>query len=138
MLSYRRALLIALLATAVTAAVELISDLLVVANPRWMFIDETAMAVLVGGLVIIFERWRSRHVAERLRIIRDMNRYVRNELQVLVAASQSLGNSQSVSEIERAVDRIDWALREVLPGKCIPRENTPPLPFQKADLDRSA
>ncbi len=138
MLSYKRAFLLAVMATAMTVSIELFSDLLVVAHPRWMLIDEAAMAILVGALVIMFERWRARHVAERLRIIRDMNRYVRNELQVLVAASHGLANTQSIAQIERAIGHIDWALREVLPGKVIPKETTSPVTFPNFKFDRPA
>jgi acyl-CoA reductase-like NAD-dependent aldehyde dehydrogenase len=138
MLSYKRAFLLAMMATAITVSIELFADLLVVAHPRWMLIDEAAMAILVGALVIVFERWRARHLAEQLRIIRDVNRHVRNELQVLVAASHGLANGESVAQIERAIDHIDWTLREVLPGKVIPKETTPPMTFPNVKFDRPA
>ena len=63
-----------------------------------------------------YERERSRFLAEKLRVIREMNAFVRNELQIL-SASQEHPDKTRVNTIERSVERIDWALRELLPGK---------------------
>jgi hypothetical protein len=48
-------------------------------------------------------------------VIRDMNAFVRNELQVLYACLEHPEKAR-VPTIERSVQRIDWALRELLPG----------------------
>ena len=63
-----------------------------------------------------YERERSRFLAEKLRVIREMNAFVRNELQILYA-SQEHPDKTRVNTIERSVERIDWALRELLHGK---------------------
>jgi hypothetical protein len=44
-----------------------------------------------------------------------MNRYIRNELQVIVSVTPEHG--ARAETIGQCVDHIDWALRELLPGK---------------------
>jgi hypothetical protein len=74
------------------------------------------MAVFSALLVYRYERERSLFLEEKLRVIRDMNAFVRNELQVLYASLEH-PKEQSMQTIERSVERIDWALRELLPGR---------------------
>ena len=66
-------------------------DLLVVRYPGWIVGDALALGTLVGLLVFGYEYRRSRAIAEKIRIIRDMNCYMRNELQVIVAATPEHG-----------------------------------------------
>jgi hypothetical protein len=114
------------------------ADLILLRYPKWIGVDEFAMALVVGALVFGFEHLRNRVLGERLRVIRDMNRYVRNELQVLLAAANSGLGTTSAGEIERCVDHIDWALRELLPGKTTLGDEKPPLPFPARKIDRPA
>ena len=62
------------------------------------------------------ERLRRNTVRERLRTIADMNHHIRNALQVITYASATQKNTESVELIRSSVERIEWALREVLPG----------------------
>ena len=61
------------------------------------------------------ERLRREFVRERLRTIAEMNHHIRNALQVITYATAASKND-SVEMIRNAVERIEWALREVLPG----------------------
>lgn len=61
------------------------------------------------------ERVRRDLVRERLRTIADMNHHIRNALQVITYASAAR-QADSVEMIRDSVERIEWALREVLPG----------------------
>jgi hypothetical protein len=45
--------------------------------------DDLILAVLAALVVYQYEREPSRLLAEKLRVIREMNAYVRNELQIL-------------------------------------------------------
>ncbi len=94
------------------------SDVVLIHHPRWLLADDLILAAIAGCLVYLYERERSRLLAEKLRVIRDMNSFVRNELQIVYA---SLANPREprVHEIEKSVQRIDWALRELLPGTQI-------------------
>jgi len=91
------------------------SDLIVVRHASWIIGDDLIMAGAAGVVVFLYERERSRFLSEKLRVIRDMNSFVRNELQVLYACLDNPEKTR-VSAAERSVERIDWALREMLPG----------------------
>lgn len=52
----------------------------------------------------------------RLEVIRLMNHHVRNSLQVISAANSALQRGELATKVEEAVERIEWTLREVLPG----------------------
>ncbi|MGB7553186.1 MAG: hypothetical protein WBM04_02360 [Candidatus Korobacteraceae bacterium] len=75
---------------------------------------------LVAGFLFFslsnHERLRRKLVRERLRTIAEMNHHIRNALQVITYASASKTESRSVDLIRDSVERIEWALREVLPG----------------------
>ena len=45
-----------------------------------------------------------------------MNHHIRNALQVIAYANLTSDKDESVELIHRSVERIEWALREVLPG----------------------
>src|SRR5581483_6978956 len=62
------------------------------------------------------ERERRIATQERLRTIAEMNHHIRNALQVIAYASTATDKTQSVEFISQSVERIEWALREVLPG----------------------
>ena len=72
---------------------------------------------LVAGALVYFlsvrERQRRAYIDCRLRVIAEMNHHIRNALQVITFYSRK-GEKQEVGVIE-AVERIQWALREVLP-----------------------
>lgn len=113
--SLRNRILLAGLAFSLVLIVGYGADLLLVQHPTWMFADDLIIALGAAAVVFYYEREQSRILSERLRIIRDMNSFVRNELQILYACLENPGKTR-VSTIERSVERIDWALRELLPG----------------------
>lgn len=92
-----------------------LSDLILIRHPGWLLVDDLILAVIAGLLVYIYERERSRLLGEKLRVIRDMNSFVRNELQIVYASLEN-PRGPHVDKIEKSVERIDWALRELLPG----------------------
>jgi hypothetical protein len=70
-----------------------------------------------------------------LKTIELMNHHVRNALQVIVDSAYLHGHAQQLDEIQMSVKRIDWALREILPGRVLDEYNDPGS--QKTD-DRTA
>ncbi|HTV65213.1 MAG TPA: hypothetical protein VMD98_06385 [Bryocella sp.] len=62
------------------------------------------------------ERIRRDLIRERLRTIAEMNHHIRNALQVITYATAVGKDDESVELIRTSVERIEWALREVLPG----------------------
>jgi hypothetical protein len=82
-------------------------------------VDDVCGAVIVGVLVYVYERRRSENLSEKLKTIELMNHHVRNALQVIGDSAYVHGHVQQISEIREAIKRIDWALREILPGRAL-------------------
>ena len=84
---------------------------------RDLILLSNVMVGLVGAALVyvlsVRERQRQQYVECRLRVIAEMNHHIRNALQVIAFYSRK-GQTQEVGIVE-AVDRIQWALREVLP-----------------------
>jgi ABC-type uncharacterized transport system permease subunit len=81
------------------------------------FVDNLVAGIAAGLMVLLYERWRQREVDKKLRTILLMNHHVRNALQVISAASSSVDGTEHPARVQDAVRRIEWALREVLPGE---------------------
>jgi hypothetical protein len=80
--------------------------------------DNIATGAVAGLVVFIYEQGRYKNALEHLHIIAEMNHHVRNALQAIVACREMAGTEQQILVISQAVNRIEWALREVLPGKA--------------------
>lgn len=63
------------------------------------------------------DREQRNFVRDRLRTISDMNHHIRNALQVISFYSYRDQDEKTVALLQQAVDRIEWALNEVLPGE---------------------
>jgi hypothetical protein len=75
-------------------------------------------ALVVAALlyrVLIYDRERRIKVIERLETIDEMNHHIRNALQVISFNAHPESNDFELAEIKRAMNRIQWALREILP-----------------------
>ena len=81
------------------------------------FVDNLVAGIAAGLMVLLYERWRQREVDKKLQTIRLMNHHVRNALQIISAAASGVEGAQQTTWVQDAVRRIDWALREVLPGE---------------------
>jgi hypothetical protein len=79
--------------------------------------DDLLGGILVGVLLFVDQCRRRRYLVERLDTIGLMNHHVRNALQSIQYARYT---RDDVQIIEDAVARIDWALREILPGRQVP------------------
>jgi hypothetical protein len=86
---------------------------------RQRALDDLCGAVIAGLLAYRYERSRSRYLTEKLKTIELMNHHVRNALQVIVDSVYVHGHKQQLAEIHNSVKRIDWALREILPGRVL-------------------
>jgi signal transduction histidine kinase len=104
-------------------AVYLVDDLLAKAglHAEATCLDDVLLALAVGVLVFFLEQQHEHRLSEqrnRARIIAQMNHHIRNALQVIVCRTSLEDlNSQELEDIKSAVDRIDWALREILTAK---------------------
>jgi len=83
-------------------------------------IDNFVLSVLVFILVLAQQLRHERELERNqklLGVIAEMNHHTRNALQVIVGRSAlSIADANAIAEIREAVKRIEWSLREVLPG----------------------
>ena|SRR5579884_2340978 len=93
-------------------------------------IDDICGAIIAGVLVYWNERRRVKFLAEKLNTIELLNHHVRNALQVITYSVYRQGKAEQVAEIQDAVSRIDWALREILPGEALETKDYPKNPSQ--------
>jgi hypothetical protein len=60
------------------------------------------------------QQQRREYVRHKVEVIADMNHHVRNALQVISLSTHGNGKEE-ISVIRNSVNRIQWALRELLP-----------------------
>jgi hypothetical protein len=95
-------------------------------------LDTVSAGTIVGLLIYRYENKRSKYLSDRLKTIELMNHHVRNALNVIVTSVYVHGYDKPLNEIQVSVNRIDWALREILPGRVLDdysetaAEKTPP------------
>ena len=79
-------------------------------------VDDLLIGILSGILVFIYERHQHKLVLEKMRVISEMNHHVRNALQPIIYSPYLKEQAEQVRIIQEGTRRIEWALREVLPG----------------------
>lgn len=100
--------------------------------PRWdlMAISNGLTGIVAGALfwkARSLERARREFVRERLHTISEMNHHIRNALQVISFYSNREQDAKTLEMLRKAVNRIEWALKEVLPGELgVPEEVSDP------------
>lgn len=80
-------------------------------------ITDAALGIAAGLLVLLYERRQEQNIIRKLETLRLMNHHVRNSLQVIAFATESPQLEDLTVDVRDAVERIEWALREVLPGQ---------------------
>ena len=91
-------------------------------------IDDLLTGILAGLLVFAYERHQHKLMLEKMRVVADMNHHVRNALQSIVYSPYLKEQAEQILTIQEGTRRIEWALREVLPGE----EPTPPASQAKS------
>src|SRR5438270_3369884 len=80
-------------------------------------IDDVIIGVLAGAIIFAYEQHRYRATMDKIRMISEMNHHVRNALQAISYAPYTEEEKQ-IKLIAESVSRIEWALREILPGEA--------------------
>ncbi len=80
-------------------------------------VHDVLIGSCAGLLVLIYERRQRQNIVRKLEVIRLMNHHVRNSLQVISFAASDSRQEKLAAEVRNAIERIEWALREVLPGQ---------------------
>jgi hypothetical protein len=73
------------------------------------------IVTLLTAKLIQIMRERHRLVIARMQVIAEMNHHIRNALSPLALSLDNTENQELNRVVSDAVDRIDWALREILP-----------------------
>ena len=99
------------------------------------YVDDLVLGMLAGLLVFAYEHRRSRELRQKLAVISAMNHHVRNALQTIAYVPYTEQAKQMLL-IQQSVNRIQWALNEILPGEGSEAENLPPtMPVTKKMME---
>jgi hypothetical protein len=100
-----------------------------------VYIDDLVLGVLAGLLVFAYEHRRSRELRQKLAVISAMNHHVRNALQTIFYVPYTEQAKQMLL-IQQSVNRIQWALNEILPGEGLEAQNLPlAMPAAKKTME---
>ena len=83
---------------------------------RWL--AEALSAVIVSCLIArlaYMARKDQQLTIARMQVIGEMNHHIRNALAPISLSVDAIENQQLIHVISDGIDRIDWALREILP-----------------------
>jgi signal transduction histidine kinase len=99
---------------------ELLRYLLVpdIGRVRERVLAEAITAIIVSGLtakLLMINRERHRLIMARMQVIAEMNHHIRNALSPITLSLDATEDQQLKAMISDSVERIDWALREILP-----------------------
>jgi len=92
-------------------------------------LDDIVIGILAALVVFYYEQRRYRSVIEKIRVIQSMNHHVRNALQI--SWSPYTEQKKQIEVVKDSVARIEWALREILPGEsedALNNDNRPTPP----------
>jgi signal transduction histidine kinase len=111
---------------------ELLHYLLVpdLGRHRERLLAEMLSALVVSCLVArLVQNARRQHrlAVARMEMIAEVNHHIRNALTPMSLSTSAIDNQQLVRLISEGVDRIDWALREILSRE---------IPLQEERLDK--
>ena len=90
-----------------------------------LYLDDLLLGVLAGLMAFAYEHRRSRDLRQKLAVISAMNHHVRNALQTISYVPYTEQAKQMLL-IQQSVNRIQWALKEILPGEGDESQNFPP------------
>ena len=83
-------------------------------------VDDLIIGVLAAAVIFAYEQRRYRATMDKIQMISAMNHHVRNALQTIAYAPYTEQEKQ-IRMIADSVGRIEWALREILPGDVTPQ-----------------
>jgi hypothetical protein len=90
-------------------------------------VDDLLIGILAGLLIFVYERHQHKVILEKMSVIAEMNHHVRNALQPIIYSPYLKEQAEQVRIIQEGTRRIEWALREVLPGE----DSAPPKSSSK-------
>ncbi|HEY5030236.1 MAG TPA: hypothetical protein VIK39_17650 [Candidatus Angelobacter sp.] len=79
-------------------------------------LDNVLTGILAALLAFTYEQKRYHVAMDKVRVIAEMNHHVRNALQAIICCGCLSEQKAQMKLIAESVKRIEWALREILPG----------------------
>ncbi len=114
-------ILLAVLATVIIFFVSSVADLFMFKEHEparvTIEISDAISSVAIGFLwfqLLRMQQQRREELRRRIEMIADMNHHVRNALQVISLSTHGR-DQQEIANIRESMNRIQWALKEVLP-----------------------
>ena len=101
-------------------------------------VDDLLGALIAGSIFYLYECHRLRRFSKHLHLVDLMNHHIRNALQPLMFLSDKPERKAQMKLVEECVRHIDWALREVLPGKSEERFDVTGKSLEEAAKVRTA
>jgi len=83
----------------------------------WELVDNIVSGIVTGLIAFFYEKQHHKSVVRNIRMIAAMNHHVRNALQSILYVPYSPTQADQMKVIQASVERIQWALREILPGE---------------------
>lgn len=80
-------------------------------------LDDLLIGILAGAVVFAYELHRHKAMLRQMRVIAEMNHHVRNALQPILYSPYVIEQAEQIKIIQESTQRIQWALREILPGE---------------------
>jgi len=103
-------------------------------SPITGYFDDLIMGVVAGVVVFAYEQRRSRELRQKLAMISAMNHHVRNALQTISYVPYT-EQAKQILLIQQSVNRIQWALNEILPGEGLEQNLPPTIPITKNTIE---
>ncbi len=90
-------------------------------NLETTFLDEAFMGFAMGVVICLIHSFYRRRYERALQMaVAELNHHVRNSLQIILN-QQAICPHCKIEDVSDAIERVDWALREVLPPEVQPR-----------------
>ena len=86
---------------------------------RSALLDDLLIGIAAGVLVFVYELHRHNAMLRQMRVIAEMNHHVRNALQPILYSPYLKEQAEQIRIVQEGIDRIQWALKEVLPGETV-------------------
>jgi hypothetical protein len=83
-----------------------------------LVVDSILLGAMAGVVAWMYEQRHKRITAHKLEVVAQMNHLVRNDLEIIQYSAYATQNQEHIHRIDECLRRIDWALREVLPGEA--------------------
>lgn len=80
--------------------------------------DDVVIGMFAALVVFWYEQRQYRSTLNKIRVIAAMNHHIRNALQAIMYAPYA-NQEKQIALIADSVNRIQWALREILPGENV-------------------